>query len=208
MWVDFKESTLWEWLSEQDVTVGIPSIAIKPPYENDKGIMQVYTDHLRSNLEEDDRLNLQHIEEGQDVEVNTAVQEARRKVEELREKLTKHDLIWLSDLTNSRTPTPRDKSNRSLRQNSQYKYNCNDRAAWIKTLYGVPGLLTNDKKCDFSLGGLIQYEDTSQTDLVYDKFQNNEGWYDFANLQAIRRLTSPKPIRRTRDIRRNDKCGQ
>jgi len=44
-------------------------------------------------------------------------------------------------------------------------------------------LLTNGKKCDFSLGGLIQYEDTSQTDLVYDKFQNNEGWYDFANLQ-------------------------
>jgi hypothetical protein len=76
--------TLWEWLSEQDVTVGIPSIAIQPPYENDKGIikrlesfssgiMQVYTDHLRSNLEEDDMLNLQHIEEGQDVEVNTAV---------------------------------------------------------------------------------------------------------------------------------------
>jgi len=44
-------------------------------------------------------------------------------------------------------------------------------------------LLTNGKKCDFSLGGLIQYEDASQTDLVYDKFQNNEGWYDFANLQ-------------------------
>lgn len=54
------------------MTVGIPSIAIEPPYEKDKGIMQVYTDHLRSNLEEDDRLNLQHIEEGQDVEVNTA----------------------------------------------------------------------------------------------------------------------------------------
>jgi hypothetical protein len=50
-------------------------------------------------------------------------------------------------------------------------------------MYGVPGLLTTDKKCDFSLGELIQHADTSQTYLVYDKFQNNEGRYDFANLQ-------------------------
>ena len=138
-------STLWEWLSEQEVTVGIPSIAIKPPYEDDKGIMQLYTDHLRSSLSEDDMLNLQHIEEGQEVEVNKAIHEARQKVETLREKLSKHDLVWLSDLTNSRTPTPRDKSNRSLRQQFQYKYNCNERAAWVKTLYGVPGLLTTEK---------------------------------------------------------------
>ena len=109
------------------------------------------------------------------MEVNKAIHEARRKVENLREKLAKHDLVWLSDLTNSRTPAPRDKSNRPLRQQFQYKYNCNERAAWGKTLYGVPGLLTTQGKWDFSLGELIQHADTSQTDLVYDKFQNNEG---------------------------------
>jgi hypothetical protein len=63
-------STLWEWLSEQDVTVGIPSIAIKPPYQA---------------LSEDYKLNLQHIEEGQEAEVNKATHEARRKAETLRE---------------------------------------------------------------------------------------------------------------------------
>ena len=77
-------SSLWQWLTEDEITVGIPSMTLKPSYEGDEAIMEIYIDHIRTNLSSDDSLNLQHIERGLDVTVNTNILEAKQNISTLR----------------------------------------------------------------------------------------------------------------------------
>ena len=182
-------STVWRWLTENDIQIGVPSLNKKPEFENDKCIMELYLQYMVSVLTEDGKNSLENYEQGRNDILTEEVRAACKKVAKLREHLVKHQIIWLSDISTPRRTkrSTRTHTNRALRRQFHHKYTHSRNCAWVKDLLaGVPGILTATLECDFNIGerNLVanQPDELIETE-AYEHFQNNAGWYELANLE-------------------------
>lgn len=81
-------SSLWKWMTEQQMTMGVPDMTLQPPFKGDRCIMDVYLEHVMDNMSPGIKNELGLYHRGVIDTVSAGLQNIKLQVSTLRENST------------------------------------------------------------------------------------------------------------------------
>ena len=144
-------TSLWEWMTEHDLTISVPLFPPARLFEDDICVMDHFIAHHLSELGDTDATLLKIMAKENNTDLSDTLKTLVQQIHLLQKLLLENNIFWISDMTVA-SATHRGNTNRTLARVYNHAYTQRKNNLWVKQLLGgIPGLLTLSLKCDFTL---------------------------------------------------------